>query len=116
VHFKIFQIFVQNPLVLAYGFTINRQFAEKTKQKSIFLDRDPHIPDRLHILVLAYGFTVNHQFPEKTDRKSVFLGHNPHMLDQLYIMVLYISFYGFIFFSNFRSNSIGVSLCFTVSC
>jgi hypothetical protein len=31
--------------VLAYGFTKNSQFAAKTDRNSIFLCRDPHIPD-----------------------------------------------------------------------
>jgi hypothetical protein len=57
--FKNLQILGQNPKVLAFGFTEKRQFVAKTDQNSVFLGRDPRIPDRLYIMVLYirfYGF------------------------------------------------------------
>jgi hypothetical protein len=101
--------------MLAYGFTENCQFGEKTDRNSVFLNRDPHIVDQLYItvsymsfmsfeknqifaqnsLVLAYSFTENHQLGAKIDRNSVFLCRDPHITDRLYITVSYMSFYGF---------------------
>ena len=43
--FKKFQILAQNPKLLAFGFTQKRQFVAKIDRNSVFLDRDPHIPD-----------------------------------------------------------------------
>jgi hypothetical protein len=43
-------------MVLAYGISENRQFAAKTDRNSIFLGRDPHIPDRLYIVVSYMSF------------------------------------------------------------
>jgi hypothetical protein len=46
-------------LVLAYGFTENRQFRSVTDRNSVFLGRDPHIVDWLSIMVpymIFYGF------------------------------------------------------------
>jgi hypothetical protein len=59
--------------------------------------------------VLAYGFSENCQFPQKLT-ETVFLGRDPHIMDQLYIMVPYMSFYGFLKFSNFCPKSLGVIL------
>jgi hypothetical protein len=52
--------------VLAYGFTINRQFAAKTDRNSIFLGCDPHIPDRLYIMVLYLSFHGFSNFRSKS--------------------------------------------------
>jgi hypothetical protein len=101
--------------VLAYGFTVNRQFAAKTDQNSVFLGCDPRIPDPLYIKVLylcfdgfskfsifcqnsyvfAYGFIKNRQFAIKTDQNLVLLGRDTHIPYWLYIMVMYMSFHGF---------------------
>jgi hypothetical protein len=43
--FKKIQIFAQNPMVSTYGFTEDDQLAAKPDQNSVFLGRDPHIPD-----------------------------------------------------------------------
>jgi hypothetical protein len=67
--FNKIQIFAQNPYVLAYGFTENRQFATKTNWNSIFLHPDPHILDRLYIMVpymSSYGFWKISKFPSKS--------------------------------------------------
>jgi hypothetical protein len=61
-------------------------------------------------LVLDYGFNENRQIATKTDRYSVFLGRDPNIPDRLYVS--YLSFYGFLKKSNFRSISISVSLRF----
>jgi hypothetical protein len=42
--FQNSKFFAQNPLVLGYGFTINRLFAVKTDQNSVFLGHDPIFP------------------------------------------------------------------------
>jgi hypothetical protein len=47
--FKKIQFFYQNPKVLAYGFSENHQFTEKTDRNSVFLYRDPHILDLLYL-------------------------------------------------------------------
>jgi hypothetical protein len=44
--FKKNQIFAQNALVLAYGFTEDHQSAAKTGRNSVFLCHGPHILDR----------------------------------------------------------------------
>jgi hypothetical protein len=44
--FKNFQIFAQNPYVLAYSFSKNFWFAAKIDQNSIFLGHGDHILDR----------------------------------------------------------------------
>jgi hypothetical protein len=41
----------------AYGFGQNCQFAAKTGRNFGFLGREPHIPDRLHIVVMYMCFT-----------------------------------------------------------
>jgi hypothetical protein len=41
-------IFNQNPYVLPYDFRENQHFATKTDQNSVFLGRDPRIPDWLY--------------------------------------------------------------------
>ncbi len=53
---KKYQIFAQHPLVLAYGFTENRQFRSVTDRNFVFLGRDPHIAGQLYITVLVYDF------------------------------------------------------------
>jgi len=57
--FKKFQILPQNPKLLAFGFTQKRQFVAKIDRNSVFLDRDPYIPDRLYLMdmyIIFYGF------------------------------------------------------------
>jgi hypothetical protein len=101
--------------VLAYDFTENHQFATKTERTSVFLGREPHIPDRLYIMVLymsfyefsyisnfrsksiGVGLWFNRKSPvcDKNDQNSVFLSCEAHILDRLYIMVPYMSPYGF---------------------
>jgi hypothetical protein len=49
---------------------------------------------------------------QKLTETHYFLFVAPHIVDRLYIMVPYMSFYGFWKNSNFRSNSIVVSLLF----
>jgi hypothetical protein len=129
--FQNSKIFAQNPLVLAYGFTINSQFAAKTDKNLVFLGCGPNIPHLLYIMVPymsfrgfsiysnfrsksigAYGFTINRHFATKNDQNFIFLSHDPHIRDRLYIMVPYMSFYRFSKFSKFHSNSIDVSLQF----
>jgi hypothetical protein len=53
--FKRIQIFAQNPLVLAYGFTQNRHFGAKIDQNSIILGRDPI----LCVTTKKYGVSVS---------------------------------------------------------
>jgi hypothetical protein len=50
------QIFVPNPLGLAYGFSENGQFGAKTDRNSVFLGCDPQITDRLYITVPYMSF------------------------------------------------------------
>jgi hypothetical protein len=52
------QIYAQNPLVLAYGFSKNSQFVAKINRSFIFIGRDPHILNRLYIIVLYMSFYV----------------------------------------------------------
>jgi hypothetical protein len=57
--FKKFQIFAQNPLVLAYGFSKSRLFAVKTDRNSIFPGCNRHIIDGQYIMapyMSFYGF------------------------------------------------------------
>jgi hypothetical protein len=42
--------------VLAYGFSENYKFTEKTDRNSVFIGREPHILDRLHIMVTYISF------------------------------------------------------------
>jgi hypothetical protein len=111
--------------VLAFGFTEKCQFVAKTDWHSVILGRDDtHIPDWLYIMVLyiiftvfkklqilgqnprvlAFGFTEKRKFVAKTDQNSVFFGRDPHIPYRLYIMVLWISFDGFLEFSNLAQN------------
>jgi hypothetical protein len=97
---------------------------EKIDRNSVFLYRDPHIPDRLYIRFLYTSFfwifkifkfslkihrcfTENRKFGAKTDRNFVFLGRGLHISNWLYIMVLHMSFYKFWKNSYFCSKFIG---------
>jgi hypothetical protein len=54
--FKKNQNFTQNTCVFVYGFTVNRQFAAKTAQTSVFRGLVPHISDRLYIIFSYMSF------------------------------------------------------------
>jgi hypothetical protein len=54
--FKKNQNFIQNPLLLAYGFTENHLFGAKTDRHSVFLGCDPHIADWLYVTVTYMSF------------------------------------------------------------
>jgi hypothetical protein len=67
--FENYQIFAQNPKVLAYVFSENHYFATKTDRNSVFYGRDPYIPDWLYIMVLYmtfYMFLKNSNFHLKS--------------------------------------------------
>jgi hypothetical protein len=118
--------------VLAYGFTVNRQFVAKTDRKFVFLGRDAHILDLLYITVphmCFYEFQKNSKFCSKsisvslrfyckltvcgkTKPKSVFHGCDTHILDRLHIMVPYMCFDRFLKILIFCSKSKRVSLRF----
>jgi hypothetical protein len=50
------QIFAQNPLGLAYGFSENGQFGAKTDRNLVFLGCDAQITNRLYITVPYMSF------------------------------------------------------------
>jgi hypothetical protein len=56
--FKKIQILAQIPKGLAFRFNKKRQFAAKTNQNSIFLDRKTYILDRLYIMVHYTSFSI----------------------------------------------------------
>jgi hypothetical protein len=68
--FKKFQIFAQNPYVLAYGSSKSRLFAEKTDQNSIFPGCDPHIKDQQYIMALHLSLK-NSNFRAESIRVSL---------------------------------------------
>jgi hypothetical protein len=61
----------QNFQILGYDFTKNCQFISKTKQNSVFLIRDPNIPDRLYIMVMYFSF---YRFSKFSNFHSKFVG------------------------------------------
>jgi hypothetical protein len=67
IDFQKNQIFAQNPMILAYGFTENSQFTAKTDRNFIFLGRDPHITNLQYLMVQYmsfYGFQKNYFFAQ----------------------------------------------------
>jgi hypothetical protein len=50
------QISAQNPLVLAFDFIEKHYFVAKTDSNTVFLVREPHIPDWLCIMVVYINF------------------------------------------------------------
>jgi hypothetical protein len=69
--FQKFQIFPHNPLVLAYGFIVNRQVAIKTDRNSVILDPNPNILDQLYILLTSMNF---YRFLKFSNFLSKFIG------------------------------------------
>jgi hypothetical protein len=62
------QIVAQNPCV-TLRFIENCQFGPKSNQNTVFLGRDPHIPDQLYIMVKNmsfYRFRKNSNFHSKS--------------------------------------------------
>jgi hypothetical protein len=96
--------------VLAFGFTEKHHFMVKTDRNSVFLGREPHISDRLHIIALyiifygfekkmaqnpkelAFGFTEKCLFVMKIGQKFIFYPCESHILSWLVVSVLYINF------------------------